>query len=439
MVLTAGIMADFKKIGLYFLFCVFIAGCHTIPVPQRKKAAVVSRSRETRPGETPSGKIPEEVKPGVKEPREPAVPTTIKIGVIESAGQVVIGAEDNFLITDVNTGGQLDEMSSDNIYSVKISAGKIIFDKKQFHSKIKIIPKNPSSESHRISVNGRMYRGNIILRRQGKNNIAVINELGLEEYICGVVPMEVGPDWPHESLKAQSVVARTFALKNLNRHLKEEYNLCSRTHCQVYGGSSCETAQTNKAVYETANEVIAYGGEMINSYYHASCAGYTEDVNSAWNISENNNPEYLSGVKCKFCEDYRWYNWEYKILFDTIVSRLRGAGYSSGKIEKIKAAGHTSGGRVKQVLIKHSKGELRIPSGKFRTAIGSDKIRSTNFVVKYKNRVAYFNGHGWGHGVGMCQWGAKGMAESGRDYKEILEHYYKNTKVIKMNHKITQD
>ncbi|MBN1384312.1 MAG: SpoIID/LytB domain-containing protein [Elusimicrobia bacterium] len=412
-------MADFKKIIFYFLICILFAGCHMLPVPEKRQVSIT-------PVSVP---VPERVDAAGKERKKADSKTIIKIGIIENSQGVAIGAESDFLVVDMETGDALAEMSSDNIYSVKAGGGKIFLDKRQFRSKIRIKPKNSYSELSKISVNGKMYRGSIILRRQDKNRVSVINELGLEEYICGVVPCEVGPDWPLESLKAQAVVARTFALKNMGKHRKDGFNLCSKTHCQVYGGASRETEKTNKAVYETAGEVITYNGGIISSYYHASCAGYTEDVNNVWESFQSSNPEYLSSVKCKFCRDYRWYNWTYKILFDTLASRLRNAGYKVGKIESIRTIGRTSSGRIKQVLIKHSKGKLRIASGKFRMAMHPDKIRSTNFIVKCKNDVAYFKGHGWGHGVGMCQWGAKNMAEDGWSYKKILEHYYKGCKV----------
>ncbi|MDO8733922.1 MAG: SpoIID/LytB domain-containing protein, partial [Elusimicrobiota bacterium] len=343
-----------------------------------------------------------------------------------STDRVSIGGEDVFTIIDIKTGEKFD-MSDDNFYLVKISKGKIIFGKKQIASDIKIVPRRTDQK---ITVAGKRYKGNIILKINNRKKLTVINELGLEEYICGIMTKEVSPSWSFESLKAQAVVARTFAIKNLGKHGSNGFDLCSQTHCQVYGGFDSEDERSNTAVYDTAGEILKYNGEIINALYHSSCGGKTEDVRNVWNDSKTENPEYLTGVKCGFCGKDKWYNWSASILVKTVGSNLRSIGYKLGDVKKIKTVGRTSSDRVKEILVEHSKGKLWLRSNRFRMAMNPNIIRSANFTVKIKNGVAYFKGHGWGHGVGMCQWGAKGMAENGWDYKKILKHYYRGTEII---------
>jgi stage II sporulation protein D len=215
----------------------------------------------------------------------------------------------------------------------------------------------------------------------------------------------------------------------MDKHSKEDFNLCANTHCQVYGGASAEDERSDKAVFETWGEIIVYNGEIVNTLYHSSCGGYTEDVRNVWHDSDTENPEYLSSVKCGFCEDDKWYNWSAKISFAGITNRLKAGGYKVGSVKKVKTVGNTASGRVKQILIEHSKGKLWLFANKFRMLMNPNFIRSTNFTVRVKNNIVYFQGHGWGHGVGMCQWGAKGMAEKGWDYKKILKYYYKGSDV----------
>ena len=119
------------------------------------------------------------------------------------------------------------------------------------------------------------------------------------------------------------------------------------------------------------------------------------------------------------------------VTLKTVRYNLRSFGYKIGDVKKIKTVGYTSSGRVKEILVEHSGGELWLRSNRFRMVMNSGIIRSTNFSVKIKKGVAYFKGHGWGHGVGMCQWGAKGMAENGWDYKKILKYYYCGAEVVK--------
>jgi len=411
-------MVKHEKIILHFLLSSFLlfylstffTGC---AVPTRKPPSI------------PHPPVTGEIKP-TKPTKEPMKEIIIKIGIIESTNGVSIGGEDDFEIADIKTDEKI-KISGGNIYAVRISKGKIIFGKKQFINDMKII--SPKSDK-KITVDGKRYKGNIILKINNRKKLAVINELGLEEYICGIMTKEVSPAWSFESLKAQSVVARTFAIKNLGKHGSHGFDLCSKTHCQVYGGFDSEDERSNKAVYDTAGEVLKYDGEIINALYHSSCGGRTEDVRNVWSDSKTENPEYLTGVKCGFCEKDKWYNWSASISLKMVCSNLRTYGYKVGDVKKIKTVGRTSSDRVKEVLIEHSKGKLWLRSNKFRMAMNPNIIRSANFTVKIKNGAAYFRGHGWGHGAGMCQWGAKGMAEHGWSYKKILKHYYRAAEII---------
>jgi len=112
--------------------------------------------------------------------------------------------------------------------------------------------------------------------------MTVVNELELDDYLKGILPREVSFNWPMDSLKAQAVVSRTFALKNLKRHTSEGFNLCATVHCQVYGGRDAEKDETNRAVEDTHNEVLIYDDDLIGSFFHSNCGGRTETPGNVW-------------------------------------------------------------------------------------------------------------------------------------------------------------
>ncbi|MFH1540598.1 MAG: SpoIID/LytB domain-containing protein [Elusimicrobiota bacterium] len=428
-------MTIFKKTDFYFLlfifyfiFCTFFTSC---TVPKRLSPAIEHPTTVD---------IINEIKP-----TEQKKETIVKIGIIENTDNILVSIEDDFEIIDIKT-DEKTKMSA-NVYSANVAKQGIIFGKEQFFNDIKIIQSSVSTTKQiscsqddeivikksdkKISINGKKYRGNIILKISNGKKLTVINELYLEEYVCGVMTKEVSPTWFPESLKAQAVVARTYAIKNLGLHGSHGFDLCPQTHCQVYGGFNSEDERTNKAVYDTAGEVLKYEGVIANTFYHSSCGGRTEGVRNVWNCSATKNPEYLTGVKCGFCKQDKWCNWSASVSLKTIGHNLQSFGYKIGDVKRIKLVGRTSSNRVKEILVEHSKGKLWLLANRFRLVINPNIVRSTNFTIKIKNNIVYFRGHGWGHGVGMCQWGAKGMAENGWDYKKILEHYYHDTEIDK--------
>ena len=283
-------------------------------------------------------------------------------------------------------------------------------------------------------VNGKIYRGNIIITASSKDNNSIINKLKMEDYLKGILPRESSASWNQETLKAQAVISRTYALKNMGRHEKQGFDVCSQVHCQVYGGASCETKNCNKAVCETDREVVLYNDELAQTFFHSSCGGHTEDPNFVWKWNTKT-PEYLKGIKDDYCKDNPHQTWTTTLPETTIREKLIKAGYKTGKIQKISTSGTTPAKAAKEIVIKHSKGTLKLNSYVFRCAVSADKIKSTLITsIKTKNKNFIFEGKGWGHKVGLCQWGSKTMGDKGFTYKQILEFYYPKTKVGKIKY-----
>lgn len=335
-----------------------------------------------------------------------------------------------------------------------------------------------------VKVENDRYRDYLTFIRNG-NKIDVINYVSLNHYLYGVVPREMPSTFPLEALKAQAIASRTFALKNINKHIKEGYNLCDSTDCQVYGGYDSETEITNRAVDETIGIVLKYNNELIEASYHSNSGGYTEDSANVWGISY----PYLKAVEDEFSVGLPNSNWQIILSSSDIRNRLLKNNINIGEIVSLTPTEILGNGRVVKLKIVGTNGEIILEKDKIRQVFGYSDIKSnwfdirkingnnldnsikeiyamdSNKTVKIKlsdfytingekakvfsnregfkrivtdkgieniNKVQALNdsvefvieGKGYGHGVGMSQWGAKRMGELGYTHDEILKHYY---------------
>ena len=272
-------------------------------------------------------------------------------------------------------------------------------------------------------VNGKDYRGRIELRKKKNGLLIVINELDIEEYLLGVIAAEVPYDWEFEVLKAQAVASRTYALYQKRASGKRPYHILATVDGQVYSGKNGERGNAARAVRETTGVVITYGGEVIPAFYHASCGGHTENATELWGIDE----PYLKGVDCDCQEISRYGLWEKRIPAIRLEALLARQGYRLSGITGIEMDSITPAGRVRQVTIRHEGGTTFIPAETLRAAVGYSFLPSVFFEPALEGNEVVFSGRGLGHGVGLCQWGAKEMALRGVDFKSILSHYYPGT------------
>ncbi len=301
-------------------------------------------------------------------------------------------------------------------------------------------------ESDSLSlVNGRRYRGSLLIK-QKEDFLEVINELLLEEYLYGVIEREVSSDWPLEVLCAQAIAARTYALEEIERLERlaedQDYHLSWTTEDQVYGGEESETRQARRAVDLTQGKVITYQGELIKAFYHNCCGGHTVSSGDVWGGEDF---PYLRVGPDEFCKESPYYKWEWEIKVSELRKILIKEGFLVGKIYRLQILSRTQdlsfeeGGRVAKLRIHHKGGHQDLTGKEFRELVNQwiekDMLRSTLFEVKSRTereaRYFVFQGRGSGHGVGMCQWGAKKMAEEGRNFQDILQFYYSGTEIEK--------
>jgi len=373
-----------------------------------------------------------------------------------------------------------------------------------------------------IGWEGVRYRGRLIFIRAAKG-FTVVNELDLENYVRGILKMEMSADWPFESLKAQAILARTYAVKNRGRFSKRGYDFDAGENSQVYRGINAEDPRTDKAVSSTTGLILTWSGEPAEIYYHSDSGGATADIAHVWGSTRpylTSQPEVVNYTSPNS-------SWQATMTSAQLSSILSKAGKSVGNVTAIEPAQLDWAGRVVLLKVTGDRGVINMKAHDFRMAAGSRVIRSTFFTIsrggaavpvtapeqsapvssprqqpasvssvtfnpkadpltemtkagiftskelmemlmdpakkegylligneRLKNKQGapktdtpapraetppartgsgdfVFSGKGWGHGVGLSQWGAKAMADNGMKCEEILDHYFPGTKIGK--------
>jgi stage II sporulation protein D len=358
--------------------------------------------------------------------------------------------------------------------------------------------------------NGRAYRGTLRLVPHVRG-FSVVNVLDVESYLRGVLKIEVNPAWPIEALKAQAVIARTYALRQAGRHGSEGFDLCATTHCQAYRGMPAEDPKLDQAIAETRGIVVFYGPNLAQTYYFADGAGWTADVSTVW----GGGIPYLTCRPEPVNYETPHSRWKAAVTQDALQKIMDALKMPVGTVLEIRAAKRDQGNRVTLLEVKGTAGTATVKGHSFRMAAGSNLIRSTLFEVSasasgvavqdapsgdsaqdvaspskagedplvtltrqgafssaelmdmllhpekrgdYLKKalagvaspqtkplsppftpipkpsiagtapaVFEFQGRGWGHGVGLSQWGAKTLSENGWRYEAILGHYFPGT------------
>lgn len=339
----------------------------------------------------------------------------------------------------------------------------------------------PGSGQH-LRVNQVTYRGRMEVHPGTPNNVVLVNILPLEQYLYGVVPAEMPSTWPLEALKAQAVAARTYAVSQLASPARPGvFDLFATVVNQVYGGLSRETVRSNQAVDETRGEILVHGGQPVRAVYHSSSGGHTENSSIVWGGSFS----YLTGVP-DFDQESPHYSWTVAWTPEDLGALFQRAGHLVGTVTALRPAGIQGvSGRWTHYDVVGQLRTVRVTANDLRAILG---LRSTLFEIQtgmaaagpvtqvfanYRTAFVFaankrwvaqtpssyhvvgaegivqpvnwptvlsaysvpnaiaFVGRGWGHGVGMSQWGARGMALMGNNYRQILAHYYRGAVLIR--------
>lgn len=350
--------------------------------------------------------------------------------------------------------------------------GKVLFIYNSLQKEYNFRPFLDKDGNDTISVDGNKFRGEIIIRRFSDSDMTIINYLGMDEYLYGVLPKEMSGSWPLEALKAQAVAARNYTIANMNKHKKHGFNLCNTVDCQVYGGYEVEKSRSNRAVDETSGRIVTYNGKIVSTFFHSNSGGRTEDSENIWSISL----PYIKGVEDQFSIGAPNSTWTKVYTPLELRNILNSKGMNIGEIKNIYTQDYSKNGRVLSLKIKDESEEITLVKEKTRALLGYNNIKSMCFdlstdvdcyikgsdmsnitkkplskinilsgdkAITTSSQGTYhvfngdnyktfsgpptkyiFSGKGWGHGLGMSQWGAKKMAELGYTYEDILKHYY---------------
>jgi len=265
------------------------------------------------------------------------------------------------------------------------------------------------------------YRGSLRLIAEN-NTLKVINILDIEDYLQGVIPVEMKADWHLEALKAQAVAARTYVLANISP--ERTHDVCATQGCQRYDGYSAEHPQSNQAVQATQGVVVMYQGDFAETYYHADSGGTIASSQEVW----GNALPYLVAHK-DFVHETPHRNWNVTLEPSVLSQSVANLGQNVGQVSVLEVVRVGASGRVIEVQIRGSEGSAVISGKTLRQLLRSWGLKSTYFYMTGNLTVT---GNGYGHGVGMSQYGANALAKSGREYTQILGFYYPYTELERL-------
>ncbi|WP_110988133.1 SpoIID/LytB domain-containing protein [Acaryochloris thomasi] len=354
----------------------------------------------------------------------PAAARDLRIAVQQGKSQVAVGSSTTAQILD-GSGKQLGQLPALQGYFASPANGAITLADQQAW---RLIVK--PTDGGFVYIDDQWYRGTVSLIHTSKG-VTAVNNVDLEDYLASVVGKEVYKDWPAEVLKAQAVAARSYALYKSQSSKSSFFDLGDSQTYQVYGGVNGEAPSTHAAVQATAGQVLTYGGKIINASFHASSGGHTENSENVWSGAL----PYLRGVE-DFDQAAPKYQWTKTLTAMEAKQKLSGL----GNIIAIKPLGKTFTGRITNVEVVGDRGSRTMTGREMRTALG---LNSTLFeVTPQPGLVAsqsgstaptgfQITGKGHGHGLGMSQWGALGLAKQGKTYDQILQHYYQGTALSK--------
>lgn len=374
----------------------------------------------------------------------------VRVLLDESQTEVTIGSDRQFAIECLQGGQQEIYYSNQPVTIINHRRTLTVEDKnntplREGLDEVNIIPRGPGN---RLQLDRYRYRGIMKLLPTGQT-VQLINIVYMEDYLRGVVPPEIGKrtDTEIEAVKAQAVAARTYALAHLQQYPAEEYDMKSSIMDQIYQGMTVENRLTNRSIDATAGQAITFDEQFINAYYHSTCGGMTDDIGSVWDRKET---PYLKAVEDSgACSWSKYYTWrevfterQLRGRIEQYLSSDRGRDMVIGRITGVESSERTPGGRVMTLIVKTARDSYRfkkdrirwvlgrtsnpdliLPSDRFDVVIGRDASGQLESVT--------FKGRGYGHGVGLCQCGAIGLARQGWSFEEILKHYFTGVDIKK--------
>jgi stage II sporulation protein D len=375
----------------------------------------------------------------------------VRVLLVENYSEHNITGEKSFAIECLTGGNQSIYYSSHPVKIALVGSQINVFNHKGnlIHGNLDEVNIIPRGNNNRLIANKSKYRGMMKFLPNGMN-LEMINIVYMEDYLKGVVPPEIGKriEEEIEAVKAQAIAARTYAMAHLQQYQGKPYDMKSSIIDQVYEGFSVEDKLINQAIELTSGEVLFYNDEYVNAFYHSTCGGMTDDVNSVWDRKE---VPYLKAVKdddaCSWSKYFKWTEifteQQLRGRIEQYMSSDRGRDLRIGQIKDIEILSTTPGGRIHELVVVTEYDRFKFKKDRIRWVIGRTSnpdliLPSDRFQIELKKdkkgivEKIIFKGNGYGHGVGMCQCGAIGLSRQGWTYNNILTHYYTGVELKKL-------
>lgn len=344
----------------------------------------------------------------------PAQAVELRVAIKKNVNSLKIGSSTEAIVRD-GAGKQIGQLNPMSSLAAKSKGNAITISDRVGAGELIIEPQ----ENGYVWIGDRWYRGRTRLIRQG-DNITAINHVDLEQYLYSVVGAEAVSSWPIEALKAQAVAARSYALYKRNTEASNIYDLDTTIGTQVYKGLDSEYTTTHEAVNGTLGQIMTYNNEVILAAFHSSSGGHTENVEDVWTSP-------LPYLRAVVDYDHEAPVFEWQQVFP--VSRIKNLVPGIGKIKGLQPAQMTPRGRIVTMKVTGDLGTKNISGKELRKVLD---LRSTLFRVATDGNNLRVRGRGFGHGLGLSQWGAYYLAKQGVNYHQILVHYYQNANLTKL-------
>ena len=357
----------------------------------------------------------------------PAQAAIVQVAIVRQAASVKISPEGK--VSVAQPGVKTKPLEWKGELTLKPREGGLRLATLRLKTETRLIPVSGA----RIRVGGNYYRGALILRLDPGQTLTIVEEASIEEYLEGVLPHEMNPEWPLEALKAQAVVARTFTYANLGKFHKDGFDLTSDTRSQVYKGMTDVNENVRAAVRQTRGEVLGWKGKLLRVYYHACCGGATTDAGAAWG-GEGEIPRPLRGVRDPWCATSPHMKWVAYFAWADLTAAISERRMLNGPLKSLRIGARDAAGYVRTFLARAGGETVKVKGSTLRGSLGSGELKSVRIrSVRILRKGVEFVGGGSGHGVGLCQWGARRQAEKGRSYSRILGFYFPGSELSEVD------
>ncbi|MEW6281573.1 MAG: SpoIID/LytB domain-containing protein [Candidatus Eremiobacterota bacterium] len=315
---------------------------------------------------------------------------------------------------------------------LKVEGDRVLLDGKAQPAPVLLVPSRGM-----FYVGERGYRGYLRLLAD-RGRLTAVDVLPLEDYLAGVLGGEIPADWPPATQRALAVAARTYAVYLLGDPRSPEYDLVATDQDQVYAGLDGESSASRAALAATRDQVlVGADGRVLKAYYSSNCGGHTSDSQPVF----GDKVPAIAGIPDPYCAGCPGESWSRTFSVQEVRARLGKDGKPLGTLVEATLNGHDRSGRIREFRLLDSEGQELLLSGQeLRRILGYRELRSTRCTLtitafnllqgRKVPSLLRFEGSGWGHGVGLCQWGALRMGEQGMGYRQILAHYYRGSRIV---------